>query len=486
MSAVASTPGGTPAARSERPPPGPGLQPSWGGAQRQQAIAEVLGGLARAGRAPCARWAPGGCPSAWRHAVACGRIWSSGTPMCAGTCRCTGPTLPMCGCSRLEPGQDTDWHDHGGSSGSFAITEELLAKSSTVPRAQADRPQAVFASEAVVGAARVHDVAHGGGAGRRRASMRTIAAADGDDVLRRHRVRLDRQGNCAVDGPEGARGRGDPPAPRYTDRLGIGRQADLRRAAADASMTSCWPRPAADLAQAPSGGGVRGPDRRRRAGRYPAPGAADRRGRFRGRRIGRNVLEWRLDPRSEARIPALARADAQIIVMCSEGYASTLAAATLRRIGLRQADRPGRRLPRRGRRPGPANAPGPAVRLMRAAGSDPTEPGALTGDRCQDALGPPRPGRRICRHLPAYLPRDGLVPRKHGTASASQAVAADGPSVCRAPHDRQGRSYRGARADGTRIARHGPRLGLRPGSGGQEVPGRPGRAARVWRVAPRR
>jgi rhodanese-related sulfurtransferase len=49
------------------------------------------------------------------------------------------------------------------------------------------------------------------------------------------------------------------------------------------------------------------------------------------------VLEWRLDPRSEARIPALAREDAQIIVMCSEGYASTLAAATLRRIGLRQA-----------------------------------------------------------------------------------------------------------------------------------------------------
>lgn len=53
--------------------------------------------------------------------------------------------------------------------------------------------------------------------------------------------------------------------------------------------------------------------------------------------IGRNVLEWRLDPRSEARIPALARPDARIIVMCSEGYASTLAAASLRRIGLRDA-----------------------------------------------------------------------------------------------------------------------------------------------------
>ena len=53
--------------------------------------------------------------------------------------------------------------------------------------------------------------------------------------------------------------------------------------------------------------------------------------------VERNVLEWRLDPRSEARIPALARADVQIIVMCSEGYASTLAAASLRRIGVHEA-----------------------------------------------------------------------------------------------------------------------------------------------------
>ena len=53
--------------------------------------------------------------------------------------------------------------------------------------------------------------------------------------------------------------------------------------------------------------------------------------------VERNNLEWRLDPRSDARIPALARADARIIVMCSESYASTLAAASLRRIGLREA-----------------------------------------------------------------------------------------------------------------------------------------------------
>jgi rhodanese-related sulfurtransferase len=50
--------------------------------------------------------------------------------------------------------------------------------------------------------------------------------------------------------------------------------------------------------------------------------------------IGRNVLEWRLDPRSDASIPDLARYDRRIIVMCSEGYASSLAVATLRRLGL--------------------------------------------------------------------------------------------------------------------------------------------------------
>jgi len=52
--------------------------------------------------------------------------------------------------------------------------------------------------------------------------------------------------------------------------------------------------------------------------------------------IGRNVLEWRLDPRSDARIQALARTDAAYRDVL-RGYASTLAAASLRRIGLRRA-----------------------------------------------------------------------------------------------------------------------------------------------------
>ena len=49
--------------------------------------------------------------------------------------------------------------------------------------------------------------------------------------------------------------------------------------------------------------------------------------------VARNVLEWRLDPESPWRDPALARADRQVIVMCNEGYQSSLAAATLQDLG---------------------------------------------------------------------------------------------------------------------------------------------------------
>ena len=54
--------------------------------------------------------------------------------------------------------------------------------------------------------------------------------------------------------------------------------------------------------------------------------------------IDRNVLEWRLDPASAHRLPDVARRDRLIIVLCNEGYASSLAAATLRELGLQSAD----------------------------------------------------------------------------------------------------------------------------------------------------
>ena len=101
--------------------------------------------------------------------------------------------------------------------------------------------------------------------------------------------------------------------------------------------TSCWPRP---------GPGWTG--RPRRAAKLAADGALlvdtrpqwqrDDDGALPGALvIERNHLEWRLDPASDARIPQATDHDVTWIVVCSEGYSSSLAAASLQDLGLRNA-----------------------------------------------------------------------------------------------------------------------------------------------------
>ncbi|MCX4528485.1 MULTISPECIES: rhodanese-like domain-containing protein [unclassified Streptomyces] len=53
--------------------------------------------------------------------------------------------------------------------------------------------------------------------------------------------------------------------------------------------------------------------------------------------IERNELEWRLDPQGSHRTPQATSHDLQVIVICNEGYASTLAAASLHALGLHRA-----------------------------------------------------------------------------------------------------------------------------------------------------
>jgi len=52
--------------------------------------------------------------------------------------------------------------------------------------------------------------------------------------------------------------------------------------------------------------------------------------------IERNVLEWRFDPTSEAAL-RIASDDLEVIVLCQEGYTSSLAAAALQDVGVRRA-----------------------------------------------------------------------------------------------------------------------------------------------------
>jgi rhodanese-related sulfurtransferase len=53
--------------------------------------------------------------------------------------------------------------------------------------------------------------------------------------------------------------------------------------------------------------------------------------------ISRNVLEWRCDPASPACDERVCDPARQLIVMCDEGYQSSLAAANLKRMGLERA-----------------------------------------------------------------------------------------------------------------------------------------------------
>ena len=53
--------------------------------------------------------------------------------------------------------------------------------------------------------------------------------------------------------------------------------------------------------------------------------------------VERNVLEWRFDPASDARLPEATGYDVDVVVLCSEGYTSSLAADALRSLGLFRA-----------------------------------------------------------------------------------------------------------------------------------------------------
>lgn len=53
--------------------------------------------------------------------------------------------------------------------------------------------------------------------------------------------------------------------------------------------------------------------------------------------VERNVLEWRCDPTSDARLPHAVDDDVEWVVLCSEGYTSSLAAAALLDLGLHRS-----------------------------------------------------------------------------------------------------------------------------------------------------
>ena len=75
------------------------------------------------------------------------------------------------------------------------------------------------------------------------------------------------------------------------------------------------------------------------------------------------MLEWRFDPTSEAAL-RIADDDLQVIVLCQEGYTSSLAAAALQDVGVHAATDVDRRVRRVGRRRGGSPGGGQGQRLV--------------------------------------------------------------------------------------------------------------------------
>jgi rhodanese-related sulfurtransferase len=53
--------------------------------------------------------------------------------------------------------------------------------------------------------------------------------------------------------------------------------------------------------------------------------------------VDRNVLEWRLDPTSPHKTPEISGPEQEIVLVCNEGYQSSLAAHILHRLRLTRA-----------------------------------------------------------------------------------------------------------------------------------------------------
>jgi rhodanese-related sulfurtransferase len=108
-----------------------------------------------------------------------------------------------------------------------------------------------------------------------------------------------------------------------------GVESAIDQALADARTTLHRLTPAEALAAQLRGAllvDTRTPPQRRRQGELPGAVVIDR-----------TVLEWRLEPTSDWRIPE-ASAGRQVIVVCRQGYSSSLAAASLRRLGVDATD----------------------------------------------------------------------------------------------------------------------------------------------------
>ena len=224
------------------------------------------------------------------------------------------------------PGQSTGFHDHGDSAGAFVITTGTLEE-----HRPGERPRVIYPGQPqAFGSDYAHDV--------RNVSLAPAVSIhaysppldemneyelDGSELVPRERAseRAQSLSNQAHDR--------DLPIPSLEspkrrsaltiDELLSAARSRLRRLSPDEAYDAVTDSGAILVDIRPE---------RQRAIEGSIPGALI---------VERNVLEWRFDPASSARLAVATDHDVQVIVFCSEGYTSSLAAAALQDLGLWRA-----------------------------------------------------------------------------------------------------------------------------------------------------
>lgn len=223
-------------------------------------------------------------------------------------------------------GQDTLLHDHGGAGGAFHVVDGTLTEDyveGSRPGAPVRRRRHRPGDGVAFGPAYVHNVADPGPDAATSVHAYSPALTTMRYYERTAGGELEATRTVAVDGPDGeapavpAPGDGARPARQSADALLVAARARLDRLTArDAAAAAARGALLVD---------IRTPAQRRAQGEIPGATV-----------IERNVLEWRLDPAGAARIPGTAY-DRDIVLVCHQGFASSLAAAALHDLGLTRA-----------------------------------------------------------------------------------------------------------------------------------------------------
>lgn len=217
------------------------------------------------------------------------------------------------------PGQSTGFHDHGKSSGAFVVATGILEE-----HRPAERPVLIHAGQPrVFGPDYAHDVRNGSPAPA--ISIHSYSPP------------LNEMNEYELDGSrliQRGRAFGWAETPEWPERpwkaasrtslFGIEQmlaaaRTRLRRLSPDEAYQAVTKMGAILVDIRPEG---------QRAIEGSIPGALI---------VERNVLEWRFDPTSSARLPIVTDHDLRVIVFCSEGFTSSLAAAALQDLGLFRA-----------------------------------------------------------------------------------------------------------------------------------------------------